>query len=259
MERVYISSKQFKCPYQCIYCFNNIIDYKKGISSYKKEDIRIAAQKSDIIQPACDAELLLEKDWKNRLDELVVLNKNISFATKKVVTEKEVEFLAGVNSRLMRVGKILNVGVTVCRFNNYKELEPFAPAPQDRLHGLKLMYEAGIACNVIIRPLFPDSTIEDLKKIIDASRNYSYGYLLGPLYVNEAVIQYFQEKGFNNFEVEINSPEWNQGGELKVIHSKKLTEELANYINLVGQNVFNNNLECVNTIREHMFNNLYNK
>lgn len=248
MKRLYVSSIEQKCPYKCIYCFNESAEYQKGISYTQKEDIFNGAKECEIIQPACDSELLLSANWRERLDELVLFNKNISFATKKNVTQKEVEYLSKINDRLKKVGKILNVGVTICRYEHYKEIEHYAPTPEDRIKGLRMMYEAGIGCNVIIRPLFPDCEFSDLKRIIDLTKDFTYGYLLGPLYLNDAVNEYLKMKNLKNVKIEKKRPDWNQNNEISVIYSNELSNKVVNYIHEVGQMAFDSNEDCVKTI-----------
>lgn len=248
MKRLYMSGSEEKCPYQCIYCFTESEDYKKGVKHNKKEAVSEIAKECEIIQPACDAELLLEKNWKDRLAELVPFHKNISFATKKRVTPGEVAYLSKINNQLKKVGKILNVGVTICKYNHYKEIELNAPSPEERIEGLKLMYEAGIGCNIIIRPLFPDCELSDLKSIIDKTKNYTYGYLLGPLYLNDAVREYFHKNNISNIKIEPKKPDWNQNNQIDVVYSTELSNEIKKYISQAGSMAFDNNADCVKAI-----------
>lgn len=254
MKRLYMSSSEATCPYGCIYCFTESGDYKKGVSHNKKEDVSEIAKDCEIIQPACDAELLLEKNWRERLAELVPYRKSISFATKKRVTPAEVTYLSKINEELKKYGKILNVGVTICKYDRYKEIEPNAPSPDDRIRGLRFMYEAGIGCNIIIRPLFPDSTLSDLKHIIDMTKEYTYGYLLGPLYLNDAVREYFRKNHIRDIHIEQKKPDWNQNNQIDVVYSHHLTGELKKYIAEAGSAAFDNNGDCVKAIENMLVN-----
>ena len=85
-----------------------------------------------------------------------------------------------IDDILRAQGEILNVGVTICRYERHQDIEPYAPHPDKRIEGLKKLYECGIGCNVIIRPIFPDGDLEDFYQIINRTSQYCYGYLLGP-------------------------------------------------------------------------------
>lgn len=253
-NRMFGSVSSQKCPYGCIYCFVKADSYKRGIDIKENISNDMLMNKFEIIQPACDSELLLERDWFEVLKKLTIYNKSISFATKKEITDKDVEMLKNIDAMLKKKGQILNVGITICRYEDYTAIEPFAPKPEKRIEGLKKLYEAGIGCNVIIRPIFPDSDISDLLEIVNRTISFSYGYLLGPLYVNEAVRQYIQKKCPTNSRllIEKKKPEWNQGEEMEVIYSPSLVNELRKYIIGRGNLVFDNNEECVFNIRNRL-------
>lgn len=255
-KRLYVSNVKKQCPYQCIYCFVNSENYKQGVRIENLEERPEVGDTYDIIQPACDSEFLLENNWRDILDKLVLLKKTISFATKKNVSCNEVEYLKEANNQLMSANKILNIGVTICRYSGYKTIEPFAPSPEERIEGLKRMYEAGIGCNVIIRPFFPDSDLEDIYKIVEKTKEYCFGYLIGPLYVNEKVRMYLKDVSNGKYlkEIQIRNPEWNQNQSMEVIYADKKMKEIREFINKHGKYVFNNNEECVSKIEKIILN-----
>lgn len=84
-----------------------------------------------------DTEFLLHPKWKEILLRLSTLNKNISFATKMAISDEDAEFLGNVNKLLSVNKKVLNIGVTIIKIDNYKELEPNAPTPIARIETLK--------------------------------------------------------------------------------------------------------------------------
>lgn len=255
MERLYLSCLERKCPYNCIYCFNDNSDYRQGKLCKEALKNNYKQINCETIQPACDAELLLSNQWKEILYTLTEINANISFATKKSITDDEVQYLSEINDKLKKKGKILNVGVTICRYDKFRNIEPYAPTPDERIIGLKRLYYAGIGCNVIIRPLFPDSTIDDLKKIVRKTKEYCYGYLLGPLYMNDAIKKYFQKYNVLNVQIQKTRPAWNQDELMEVVYSPELEKQLEEFIVEKGKAVFNNNAECVKAIREMIMQN----
>lgn len=112
-----------KCPYGCIYCFVKADSYKRRIDIKENISNDMLMNKYEIIQLACDSELLLERDWFEVLKKLTMYNKSISFATKKEITDRDVELLKKLDSILKKKGQILNVGITICRYEGYKAIE----------------------------------------------------------------------------------------------------------------------------------------
>ena len=250
-NRLYASVTQKKCPFGCIYCFVDSKQYKRGIDIKTKQNDELI-KGCNIIQPACDSELLLEPDWFELLYNLVDFGKSISFATKKYITYDESKRLKKIDDMLREKGEVLNVGITICKYNNYKEIEPFAPDPQKRIEGLINLYEMGIKCNVIIRPIFPNNPIDDFYEIINRTKKYCYGYLLGPLYMNQRVKEYLNQYLLNNSYdfIEKRRPEWNQMSEIDVLYPRKIMKELREYIINGGSRVFDSNEKCIKVLKE---------
>lgn len=254
-SRLYATVRTNTCPYQCIYCFAESSSYKRGedLTHILDDELEKLALNNEILQPACDSELLFYPKWKQLLERMVKLQKSISFATKMDIQDEDISFLAKINQKLNACGEILNVGVTIIKWDNYKEIEPYAPSPEKRIQTLRKLYENGIGCSLIIRPLFPDTKLDELKKIIDNSKHFCHGYLIGPLYVNDAVINYLKSKNLL-FKIEKRKPEWNQGEEIKVIKTPELESELHKYIIHSHKPYFSSNTECVSFIREKICN-----
>ena len=74
-KRIFASVTNKKCPYGCIYCFVNSTQYKRGIDIKNKKKFSELIERCSIIQPACDSELLLEKNWFELLVELAQYGK----------------------------------------------------------------------------------------------------------------------------------------------------------------------------------------
>lgn len=254
-NRLYATVRTKTCPYRCIYCFATNPNYKSGkdLTSVSDKELKALAENNDILQPACDSELLLYPNWKELLTRMALLKKSISFATKMEIKDEDIEFLKQINQKLNEFGEILNVGVTIIKWDSYKEIEPCAPSPEKRIQTLKKLYENGIGCSLIIRPLFPDSSFSDLKKIVDRSQAFCYGYLIGPLYANDSVLQYLKQRNVS-YILERKSPDWNQKKALSVIKTPELERELEKYIIHFNKKFFRSNSECVSFIREKICN-----
>lgn len=253
-NRLFATVNTKPCPYNCIYCFTKCDNFRKNISidSLSNRQLYEMTKDVDIIQPACDTEFLLHPQWKEILLRLATLNKNISFATKMSIKDDDIVFLQNINKLLKLNKKILNIGVTIIKIDEYRELEPNAPTPQMRIDTLKKLSDAGISTNVIMRPIFPNLTFKEIDNILKITHNYSEGYLVGPLYINNAVSKYLQKINCS-VKIEKTSPGWNQYEGLDVIYSHEIMTYIAEMAAKYKKQVFFSNEQCVLYIKEKLF------
>jgi DNA repair photolyase len=235
-----------QCPFKCIYCFVENRDYhkSKAIDRESFAEIKAFAGSSDVIQPACDTELLLNPNWRALLLELVRLRKNISFATKLDIKDEDADFLSDINQLLQLSGHILNVGVTIVKTTDYKEIEPYAPAPVLRVETLKKLYERGIATNVIIRPVMPTLTNKEVEYIIASTHNFCFGYLIGPLYLNNAVQNYLARHQIVA-ETVVKAPSWNNHYPIGAVYCYEILAYIAEICATYHKRVYYSNEQCV--------------
>lgn len=253
-NRLFATIKTKPCPFNCIYCFTKCENFKQNIflDSLSVKELYDVTDDFETIQPACDTEFLLHPKWKEILLRLSTLNKNISFATKMAISDEDAEFLGNVNKLLSVNKKVLNIGVTIIKIDNYKELEPNAPTPIARIETLKKLYNVGIKTNVIMRPIFPNLTSSEIEYIIEKTYNYAVGYLVGPLYINDAVKLYLNNNNFN-FSLMKKNPDWNQYKELDVAYCHEIITCVAEIAAKFKKQVFFSNEQCVSYIISNEF------
>lgn len=245
-NRMFATVKSKPCPFKCIYCFTKCGNFKRNIylDTLTTKELYKITDDVETIQPACDTEFLLHPNWKEILLRLSILNKNISFATKMSINDEDVEFLSAINKLLKVNNKILNIGVTIIKIDNYKELEPCAPSPIKRIETLKKLNNAGIKTNVIIRPIFPSLTTSEINQIIGETYKYSFGYLVGPLYLNENVESFLKNKKYK-YDLIKKCPEWNQSKELNVMYCHEIITNVAEIASKYRKQVFFSNEQCI--------------
>lgn len=253
-NRLYATIQSDECPFKCIYCFTQCDNFKKNIliDSLSDEELHTMTENIDIIQPACDTEFLLHPRWKDILMNLAKLNKNISFATKMLIKDDDIVFLKSIDRLLKRKNKILNIGVTIVKVKDYKELEPNAPSPKMRIKNLKRLFDAGISCNIIIRPIFPNLSFEEIDSLIEMTHNYTEGYLVGPLYTNDKVLTYLKDKQCPIKEKQ-KSPGWNQHKNLDVIYCHEIMTYIGETTAKYRKQVFFSNEQCIQYVLDKLF------
>lgn len=231
------------CKFGCIYCFTYDPNYKRCplLDGERPRDLIKESYKVEIVQPACDTELFLLDKWQEYLDRLVSTGKVISFATKATLGNSEISYLKKINELLMSRGVVLHICITIVRLHNWRDLEPNAPSPEERIKFLRKLWEAGIGTCVAIRPMIPFLEEHELEEIVSKTYRFCYGYLSGPLYMTEKLKRYISDKGIA-FETEKLKASWQQGEpELEVIHSLFLEERLANLSKKYGRESFEDN------------------
>lgn len=208
------------------------------------EELELHCKNVDLIQPACDTEFLLHPNWRELLTRISNLGVNVSFATKLNIADDDLLFLSEINNKLMANGSILNIGVTIIKLEQHMELEPLAPTPKQRMKTLEKLHSNGIPCNVILRPIFPTLTLDEINNLIFLTKEFSDGYLIGPLYINQSTNEYLQK---HNIVVvpQTKFPMWNQGKEMKVLYCNEIMVKIAEVAANHDKQVFFSNRQCV--------------
>lgn len=234
------------CKYGCIYCFTRNPTYKRSqrLDILRPRDLINVSLCSQVVQPTCDTELLLIPEWKNYVDELVSTGKIISFATKSEIDGEDLRYLKEINEILMANGKVLHIGVTIVKLRDWKELEPSAPSPDDRIATLRRLWEAGIPTTLLVRPMLPMLTKEEIDELVERTYRFCHGYLSGPLYLTPTFEEYLRYKGIL-FDVTERTATWQEGKpKLRVVECNELEDYLRRIAESKGRKLFENNVEA---------------
>jgi len=240
------------CKLGCLYCFTRDADYEraKRLDELRTRDLLDETEDADVVQPLCDTEFLLLPDWKNYLDELISTNKIISFATKAVASEDDVRVLGKLNEVLMHNGRFLHVGVTIVKLRDWQGIEPKAPSPEQRVQTLRRLWEVGVPTNVLVRPMMPFTTLDELEELTDRTYRFCHGYVSGPLYLTPAMKTYLARKHLS-FPTTARTANWLTGSPTKeAIESPELEKALAQFAEVRGRQLFPGNVEAINAIRD---------
>ncbi|MFA5061267.1 MAG: radical SAM protein [Candidatus Pacearchaeota archaeon] len=177
-EADYVINPYIGCQHACIYCY---ADFMKRFTGHSSEDwgtfvdVKINAPETLIVSGISSNDLILigsvtdpyqavEAKYKltrKCLEVLLDSQPNIEILTKSPLILRDLDLLK--KFKRLRVG--VSIGVLDRGYS--KELEPFAPSPQERLDTLKTLYEAGIRTYLFISPIFPE--ISEVYELIDQS------------------------------------------------------------------------------------------
>jgi len=203
------------CPLGCIYCFVNAPGYQ-GPGKVDTPDgmqelaYNIEGGNIKIIQPVCDMELFLVKNWPEKLMQLTTHGLSIDISTKLALEKNEIEHLKAVDQKLKEQGALLHVAVSLTRLHDWKEIEQFTPSSEQRIVTAQKLSEAGIATSIALRPTLPFVSAGEFEELIQRTAPFVDSYLSGPLYLTPKMKQYMNTK-HPDYQVEIFSPKWMKG------------------------------------------------
>jgi DNA repair photolyase len=208
------------CPLDCKYCFTkDIIPVQKENNSYLSEKqfnlLKHLPNEVNLIMLGCDTEFFQsQKDSLEILEKLSDLNKDISVITKLSLPQDFIKRLEEIDIKLNQKGNFLIFSETIPCLDSAKEWEPKAPSPKSRIETLKLVYKTGIKTLVAIRPLLPIISDEELKKIIDLTKNYCYAYYSGPLYLKSLKHSIMNKVKLEDLQIKRLQPHWMTKGNI---------------------------------------------
>ena len=239
-----------KCDFGCIYCFTNE-DYEtigqNEIGEDELDDI-------ELIQPFCDYDVFACEncDWESDILRYADYGKIVSFATKTYISEGKAKVLSDINQRLIIQGAFLHVGVSITTINCLEEVEPKTASYEKRVESIKNLKKYNISCSVIIRPLLPVLTDEEIKRIVDDTAEYCDNYIYGPLYLNERITDYLLGKGIEVHKMP-HRANWMKGQPKKYILDSTRCDDLVivlkEYCDSIKKRVFDSNDSAIEDIR----------
>ncbi|HEY4219747.1 MAG TPA: PA0069 family radical SAM protein [Myxococcota bacterium] len=116
----------------------------------------------------------------------------VGVITKSALIERDIDVLQQLHK-----DAYVNVSLSIPFFDedNARKIEPWVPPPSRRLRAVEALAKAGIKVGVMIAPVIPGLTDEDIPKILEAAANAGAshaGYVL--LRLPGAVKQVFEER-----------------------------------------------------------------
>lgn len=177
-----------KCVFKCKYCYtlpscfenypklniDQIINAVKNFPEKNFENIYISCD-MDAFENQQRAIELIEK--------LAVLNKDIHFTTKTILSDVTIERIANINYELIQKGRMLIPAISICAMESSKKLEPDPiPTPLERIETIIKLKEKGLKVILAIRPFLPSVRISEYKEILDCTANYIEAVLGGTLF-----------------------------------------------------------------------------
>ncbi len=176
------------CEHGCVYCFARpthsfmglspgldfesklfakpdaakLLDKELSKEGYQPRTIAIGTN-TDPYQP-------VEKQWRIMREILEVLdarNHPVGIVTKSALVTRDIDILARMAERgLAKVA----LSVTTLDRMLARTMEPRAATPTKRLEAIKQLSEAGIPTSVMVAPIVPGLTDQEIERILDAAR-----------------------------------------------------------------------------------------
>lgn len=194
-ERVLTYSK-LSCPLECTYCFvDEMTQEQSREAAYLTEKqfglLENLPEQVKLIMLGCDTEFFQNKQQAlDILERLSDLGKDISVITKIPLSKDFLGHLVSIHKKLKENGKVFSFSISLPCLSevSVRKYEPHVPSPDRRIETLENAFSLGIPTTLAIRPLLPDITDEELREIVERTKNSCFGYYSGPLYLQEQKI-----------------------------------------------------------------------
>jgi DNA repair photolyase len=189
------------CMISCIYCYADY--YTRKFSKHQEEwgsyvDVKINApevllkeigkKKKGIvyISPLTDAYQPLEAKYKITRKILEILARYdwpVVIQTKSPLVLRDLDILKKFSN--------IEIGFTITSLEGGKtrRLEKFASYPKERINALKTLKEAGIKTFVFIGPIMPFTSIEEIERIVEETKEFSDEFYFDKLNIKPGLIK----------------------------------------------------------------------
>jgi DNA repair photolyase len=187
------------CEHGCVYCFarpsHAYLDLSPGLDFETRLFAKTNAAerlRHELARPGyvpspialginTDAYQPIERRYRITravLEVLAECRHPVSFVTKGGLIERDLDLLAA-----MARDRLVNVHFSITTLDNRlaSKMEPRATAPHGKLRAMRALHEAGVPVGVLVAPVVPMLTDQELERILEAAREHgarSAGYVL---------------------------------------------------------------------------------
>ena len=174
----YVINQYIGCQHACKYCYAKfmckwynygewgewVVVRENTPELVKKEDIKGETYMSSVSDPyqPIEKELMLTRNILKNMDK----NIKLGILTKSDLVLRDID--------IFREFRCIEVGLTINSFDGKvkKEIEPFSPNNEERIHALKVLHENGIKNYAFISPIIPnlvnvEELIKETKDFVD--------------------------------------------------------------------------------------------
>jgi DNA repair photolyase len=203
------------CEHGCVYCYARPTHAYLGLSPGLDFETKIFVKENaaellrrELARPGyrpaplalganTDPYQPFEQKWRltrRILEVLAEFNHPVMITTKGALIERDIELLSGMAAKgLARVA----ISIASLEPEIARRLEPRAAAPGRRLEVLRRLNAAGVPAGVIVAPVIPALTDQDLEKVLRAAREAgadtaSYVFLRLPLEVRDLFVEWLE-------------------------------------------------------------------
>ena len=255
-ERALTYSK-LSCPFGCTYCFVDEMNQEQSKGAVYLDDQQLELLKNlpeqvKLIMLGCDTEFFQnKKEALEILEKLSVLGKDISVITKIPLSEEYVNSLLEIHNKVKGNGNIFSFSTSITCISEpiLAKYEPGVPSPEKRIETLSSVYAKGIPTTVAIRPLLPDVSDEEIRDIVNKTKDYCFGYYSGPLYLKEERIKLLLPGYESKIEKE-HKPHWMlDGNQYQALEKDGQIEFLASVVEEANKKFFDGAADAVEYLR----------
>jgi len=201
------------CRYRCVYCYIYDMGFPGTVSRYPLQPLELAlalalnpyvvpratfAAYGAVTEPFVEEVRWYSVEVIQTVNEYLALPSQVS--TKSVIDDALAQALRNAEPRI-------SVLVTLVTIDRWKELEPYAPNPIERIEGMATARRHGLHVTLFLRPLIPTVIEREagklLKMVADAGIDK---VVLGTLRVTPSILARLRAAGVGIEEIERRLP-----------------------------------------------------
>ncbi len=251
-ERALTYSK-LSCPFGCTYCFVDEMNQEQSkgavyLDSQQLELLKNLPEQVKLIMLGCDTEFFQnKKEALEILEKLSELGKDISVITKIPLSDEYISSLVEIHNKIKNNGNIFSFSISITCISEptLTKYEPGLPSPEKRIETLSSVYAKGIPATVAIRPLLPDISNEEIRNIVNRTKDHCFGYYSGPLYLKQERMKLLLLEHEPKAKKE-HQPHWMlDGNQYHVLEKDGQMEFLASVVKELGKEFFDGGADVV--------------
>ena len=183
------------CPYNCAFCY-----VKSGFNKYPNLEmdeiisfLKANRKYYNIIYISGDTDSFAPPRTNKAIELLKKISKSvdvdITFTTRTVFKDSDMERLKDINYYLKTKNKKLIASISISRLYSFDFLEPPPiPEPEKRIEQLKIFKENGMYTMLAVRPFLPIINASEYIEIIKRCKGYADAVLGEKWYADEKLI-----------------------------------------------------------------------
>jgi len=187
------------CSYNCIYCYVPEMGFPRKIKPYPLNGLQLAyalsinpffvpGPRGTLLAFGSVTEPFAQETIERTIEYLDITRK--FFGNPQQISVKGVINSEQLDRFTRLVDPYISILVTITTLKYYKQVEPLAPPPTERLELAKHLLRRGLHVSLFLRPIIPSVTTSEAREIAETAKKIGIKYtVIGSLRVTPGIIK----------------------------------------------------------------------